>query len=73
MASEKTAICGGRVGMRWCCCAPRLALLLNPYGWALHVHVFRYLRDTELLSRVAEFQSFNFHSDGAGRCWLCCW
>ena len=46
------------------CAAP--GTLLNPYGWALHVHVFRYLRDTELLSRVAEFQSFNFHSDGAG-------
>jgi hypothetical protein len=46
------------------CAAP--GTLLNPYGWALHAHVFRYLRDTELLSRVAEFQSFNFHADGAG-------
>ncbi len=39
--------------------------LVNPYGWALHVHLVRYLGDTELLSRVAEFQSFNFHSEGA--------
>lgn len=46
------------------CAAP--GTLLNPYGWALHVHVFQYLSDTELLSRVAEFQSFNFHADGAG-------
>ena len=46
------------------CAAP--GTLLNPYGWALHGHVFHYLRDTELLSRVAEFQSFNFHADGAG-------
>lgn len=38
---------------------------LNPYGWALHAHLFRYLSDTELLSRIAEFQSFNFHADGA--------
>ncbi len=46
------------------CAAP--GTLLNPYGWALHRHVFQYLSDTELLSRVAEFQSFNFHADGAG-------
>jgi hypothetical protein len=45
--------------------AASLGSLLNPYGWQLHVHLVRYLSDTELLSRVAEFQSFNFHSDGA--------
>ncbi|MBI4889000.1 MAG: hypothetical protein HY821_00155 [Acidobacteria bacterium] len=39
--------------------------LLTPYGWALHRHVFAYLGDTALLSRVAEFQTFNFHTDGA--------
>lgn len=32
--------------------------LLNPYGIALHRHVFDYLRNTELLARVGEFQSF---------------
>ena len=42
-----------------------LASLVNPYGWALHTHVIRYLADGELLDRVAEFQSFNFHVDGA--------
>lgn len=39
----------------------------NPYGWSLHGHIIRYLSDRELLARVAEFQSFNFHVDGAGR------
>ncbi|MBI5280153.1 MAG: hypothetical protein HY858_00620 [Candidatus Solibacter usitatus] len=39
--------------------------LANPYGWELHRHVAGYLRDSELLSRVAEFQSFNFHTPGA--------
>jgi hypothetical protein len=42
-----------------------LAPLLNPYGPQLYVHVFRYLTDTELLSRIGEFQSFDFHSAGA--------
>lgn len=40
--------------------------LVNPYGWALHGHVFGYLTNTELLERIGEFQSFNFHSAGAG-------
>jgi hypothetical protein len=39
--------------------------LLNPYGWRLHAHVISYLRDEALTSRVAEFQSFNFHDKGA--------
>jgi hypothetical protein len=38
-----------------------LGSFINPYGWQLHAHVFQYLRDTDLTSRVAEFQSFNFH------------
>jgi hypothetical protein len=43
------------------------ATLLNPYGWHVHAHIWSYLRNTELLSRIAEFQSFNFHTDGAGQ------
>ncbi len=39
---------------------------VNPYGWALHTHIFRYLTNTALLERIGEFQSFNFHSAGAG-------
>jgi hypothetical protein len=42
-----------------------LGSLVNPYGWNLHRHVLTYLGDTELLARVGEFQSFNFHVEGA--------
>lgn len=43
------------------------ATLLNPYGWNLHLHVSRYLLDSELIDRIGEFQSFNFHTLGAGQ------
>lgn len=53
-------------GARWpVAAAAALGSLVNPYGWALHVHLVRYLGDQELLSRIAEFQSFNFHAAGA--------
>ncbi len=59
----------GFLRARWLMAAS-LALLagtfVNPYGWALHGHVFRYLTNQELLERIGEFQSFNFHSAGAG-------
>ena len=42
-----------------------LASLVNPYGWGTHWHVAHYLTDSELLDRVGEFQSFNFHAAGA--------
>lgn len=55
-------------GAGWASTGAALAgTLLNPYGWQLHVHLARYLSDSELLSRVAEFQSFNFHSEGAAQ------
>ena len=44
-----------------------LAPLLNPYGPQLYVHVFRYLTDADLLARIGEFQSFDFHSPGAAQ------
>jgi hypothetical protein len=44
-----------------------VASLANPYGWRLHAHVFRYLTDNALLSRIGEFQSFDFHAPGAGQ------
>jgi len=53
---------------RWYAEAAALALaagLANPYGWRLHQHLFHYLNNQELLQRVAEFQSFNFHAPGA--------
>jgi len=52
----------------WFGCAAGCALagsFLNPYGWNLHRHLVSYLGDTELLARVGEFQSFNFHVEGA--------
>jgi len=42
-----------------------LASLLNPYGWGTHWHVANYLTNSELLDRVGEFQSFNFHAAGS--------
>ena len=44
-----------------------LAPLLNPYGPQLYVHVFRYLSDADLLARIGEFQSFDFHAPGAAQ------
>jgi hypothetical protein len=38
---------------------------VNPYGWRLHTHLASYLMNGELLDRVAEFQSFNFHAAGS--------
>ena len=46
--------------------AAALGSLCNPYGWRLHQRVFTYLTDSALLRRVGEFQSFDFHSAGAG-------
>ena len=42
-----------------------LATLANPYGWRLHQHVLGYLADSELLSHIGEYQSFNFHAAGS--------
>ena len=55
---------------RWYGMAAIAALVgsfLNPYGWNLHLHVFQYLRNEELTSRIAEFQSFNFHDKDAAQ------
>ena len=38
---------------------------LNPYGWHLHQHIYRYLTDEDLLSRISEFQSMSFHAPSA--------
>ena len=43
---------------------------VNPNGWRLHQHVFSYLADFRLLNRISEFQSFDFHSAGAGQIML---
>ena len=49
----------------WAALISALAPLANPYGWHLYAHVFRYLTDSELLARIGEFQSFDFHAPGS--------
>ena len=51
----------------WLALAALAGSLLNPYGWHLHAHVLSFLRQNELTSRVAEFQSFNFHDKDAAQ------
>jgi hypothetical protein len=41
------------------------ATFINPYGWHLHQHIYRYLTDEDLLSRISEFQSMSFHAPSA--------
>jgi len=48
-------------------CGSVLATLANPYGWRLHVHIYRYLGDRYLMNRIDEFQSPDFHG-WAQRC-----
>lgn len=43
--------------------------LLNPYGWKLHEHIYRYLANRFLMDHIDEFQSPNFHGV-AQRCFL---
>jgi hypothetical protein len=43
------------------------ATLVNPYGWKLHAHIYRYLGDRYLMDRIDEFKSPNFHG-AAERC-----
>ena len=38
-----------------------LASFVNPYGYKLHIHIYRYLSDTWLMRHIDEFQSPNFH------------
>lgn len=38
-----------------------LASFVNPYGYQLHVHIYRYLTDRFLMDRVSEFLSPDFH------------
>jgi hypothetical protein len=38
-----------------------LATFVNPYGWNLHLHIYRYLSNRFLMDHIDEFQSPNFH------------
>lgn len=39
-----------------------LAALGTPFGWGLYRHLWKYLRDDELLRSIQEFQSPDFHT-----------
>ncbi len=47
--------------------ASAAATFANPYGWRLHVHIYRYLGDRYLMNHIDEFRSPNFHN-WAERC-----
>lgn len=53
--------------MAWAGVASAVATLANPFGWNLHVHIYRYLGDRYLMNRIAEFRSPDFHG-WAQRC-----
>jgi hypothetical protein len=44
--------------------ATAAATLLNPYGWRLHEHIWRYLNSSWILDHVQEFQSPSIRSEG---------
>ncbi len=48
-------------GMAFAWVASAAATLVNPYGWRLHVHIYRYLSDRYLMNRIDEFRSPDFH------------
>ena len=43
------------------------ATLVNPFGWRLHQHIYRYLSDRYLMNRIDEFRAPDFHG-WAERC-----
>ncbi len=53
--------------MAWAWIFSAFATLVNPYGWRLHLHIYRYLSDRYLMGRIAEFRSPDFHG-WAQRC-----
>jgi len=45
------------------------ASVANPYGWKLHIHIYRYLSNRFLMDHIDEFRSPNFHGI-AQKCFL---
>ena len=45
----------------WMTTLSALATLVNPYGYRLHLHIYRYLTDRFLMDHIEEFASPNFH------------
>jgi len=48
-----------KMAWSWAACA--IATFVNPFGWRLHGHIYSYLADRYLMSRIDEFRSPNFH------------
>lgn len=53
----------------WTLVASAIATFVNPYGWRLHEHIYRYLGDRYLMDKIAEFRSPDFHGWGQ-RCFV---
>ena len=53
--------------MAWTWLASAIATLVNPFGWRLHAHIYRYLGDRYLMNGIDEFRSPDFHG-WAQRC-----
>jgi hypothetical protein len=47
--------------MGWAFVWSAIATLVNPHGWRLHAHIYRYLSDQYLMNKIDEFRSPNFH------------
>ena len=41
------------------------ASLLNPYGYHLHAHIYRYAGDAYIYQNIGEFRSYDFHHPAA--------
>lgn len=53
-----------RIWLKWLGLVTLLAFaasFINPFGYHLHVHVYRYLSDRYLMNRISEFLSPDFH------------
>jgi hypothetical protein len=64
-AAIRTAHRARAMGVAWM--ASAAATLVNPFGWRLHGHIYRYLSDRYLMNRIDEFRSPDFHG-WAERC-----
>src|SRR5229473_1595579 len=65
LAAIRTAHRARAMGVAWM--ASAAATLVNPFGWRLHAHIYRYLSDRYLMNRIDEFKSPDFHG-WAERC-----
>jgi len=64
-AAIRTAHRARAMAVAWM--ASAAATLVNPFGWRLHAHIYRYLSDRYLMNRIDEFKSPDFHG-WAERC-----